>query len=162
MKILVKEYLKAENRNSYYRKHFHFATGASRSDSLQISFDCRLSDLLASSGWLWLKRWSHRRRGEGRCRAQLCTCCGSRCQWEPVPASARSPVTTRVPSQIQQVGGSHLNASQVLPQGSLLPYWSGLPILAGVVLARTCLHIQCKRIGDRDSRPAQWEFAGMR
>ena len=97
MKILVKEYLKAENRNSYYRKHFHFATGASRSDSLQISFDCRLSDLLASSGWLWLKRWSHRRRGEGRCRAQLCTCCGSRCQWEPVPASARSPVTTRVP-----------------------------------------------------------------
>ena len=82
--------------------------------------------------------------------------------WEPVPASARSPVTTRVPSQIQQVGGSHLYASQVLPQGSLLPYWSGLPILAGVALARTCLHIQCKRIGDRDSRPAQWEFAGMR
>ena len=79
--------------------------------------------------------------------------------WEPVPASARSPVTTRVPpSQIQQVGGSHLYASQVLPQCRILPYWSGLPIVAGAYLHTLACTLSAKGQG----QPAQWEFAAMR
>ena len=82
----------------------------------QVVQDLALFKLVLTAGsviyWhqvVWVKRqWCHR-RGEGRCRAQLCTCCGSRCRrGGSTPASARSPVTTSLPLPAPTGGRLHL------------------------------------------------------